>query len=251
MKHADESYDNFQSCFFLVRFVLLIVICAVLFGAATYRNYTWLTVVDLWQDTVAKSPRKSRPLNSLGTAYAALGRYDAAIDCFKSAIEFGSGQQEIHYYNLALAYIRKGALQEGIAELQEAISLNSDYVNAHYQLGLAFYVLGRIDQAETELKTAVTLDAFRADIHNDLGNIYDVQAKKVLAISEYEKSLQLNRSNTEALYNIARLNDQLSKKIAAIRYYSEFVAAASDEYRSEKLIALERIRLLDHETFTK
>ena len=51
-------------------------------------DQVWRDEVRLWTDTVAKSPKKDRPRNSLAMAYFKTGRYDDAIQEIKQAIEY-------------------------------------------------------------------------------------------------------------------------------------------------------------------
>lgn len=62
--------------------VLLVLTLALL---TVQRNELYGDPVLLWSDTVAKSPRKARPHNNLGHAYAMRGDWDNAIEEFRIA----------------------------------------------------------------------------------------------------------------------------------------------------------------------
>jgi tetratricopeptide (TPR) repeat protein len=51
------------------------------------RNQVWSTPLTLWQDALAKSPRKARPYVNLGTALHREKQIDEAISYFCKALE--------------------------------------------------------------------------------------------------------------------------------------------------------------------
>src|SRR6266540_4357767 len=68
-------------------------------GAATYaRNSVWKDETTLWSDVVSKSPRKARPHDELGSAYAAKGRLEDAVGEFLEAIRLDSHDPAPHHH---------------------------------------------------------------------------------------------------------------------------------------------------------
>lgn len=214
-------------------------------AAATYqRNEVWRTPLRLWTDTALKSPRKSRPFNSLGTVYANQGAYAVAIGKFQIAIANNSGSQEIHHLNLALAYEGLGKIQEAIRALHTSISIKPDHAKAHYHLGLIYKNTGDLTMAETEFSKAVSLAPGDDAYHNALGNIYLLRKKYILSCEQYEKSLKSNPANMEALFNLALSFDESGNKDLAIRHYRQFIERAPADYEFIKMRAKQRIAVL-------
>ncbi|MBI3397706.1 MAG: tetratricopeptide repeat protein [Deltaproteobacteria bacterium] len=209
-----------------------VIILFILSLAAFMRNLVWHDELSLWKRTVISSPNKSRPFNSLGVAYANKKLYDEAIRHFKMAIRNGSGLQEVHHYNLALAYQDKGVIEEAVFEFTEAIKLKPDYADARYRLGILYKDMGMTEKAEAELKKAVEYVPDRDTFRNSLGNIYLLQKRYSLALEEYKMALRTNPSNVESLYNLAITYDAMGMREDAVKSYIDFIMAAPSEYQS-------------------
>lgn len=84
----------------LIRAIAPVLIVTYLATCAFQRNTVWHTYLSLWEDTVRKTPLKSRVRNSLGNTYMLLGRYPDAVREYRAAI-FLDQQNYESYYNLA------------------------------------------------------------------------------------------------------------------------------------------------------
>ena len=81
-------------------------------GALAYqRNKVWGSDIELWQDAVAKSPRKSRAHFQLGFAYFKVGRCDAAARHYEASARLSKPDYRL-FYNWALAYTCLGRAEE-------------------------------------------------------------------------------------------------------------------------------------------
>ena len=61
--------------------LLLILTCLTI-----ARNTVWQDELSSWGDIVSKNPNKPRGYNSLGLAYAGLGKFDKALALYEQAI---------------------------------------------------------------------------------------------------------------------------------------------------------------------
>src|SRR5439155_24745734 len=68
------------------------------------------------------------------------------------------------HYNLALAYLREHRVQDGRAELEQAVSLDPNQADAAYDLGMVFLELGRPSVALPHLRRARKLNPRRPDV---------------------------------------------------------------------------------------
>jgi tetratricopeptide (TPR) repeat protein len=139
-------------------------------GAATFaRNQVWATQLSLWTDVVSKSPRKSRPHDSLGLALAHLGRE-----------------------------------KEAIAEFQEAIRLDPESAKARNNLGVALAALGRIEEAKASLAAAIRIAPEHAEARYNLGRIYLLdEGRYAEAAALFEEAIALRREYPDAHANLA------------------------------------------------
>jgi tetratricopeptide (TPR) repeat protein len=111
--------------------------CAVLaaLAAATTRARAdvWGDPISIWEDTVRKSPEKSRPHFQLGYAYSEQQRFDRAIAEFERAaalqkpdydllVDWGLAYDGLHQPEKALAKFREAAAQEPTAHAYTQIA---------------------------------------------------------------------------------------------------------------------------------
>lgn len=77
------------------------VIIVLLIGAAFSRNVVYSSYLSLWRDVVQKSPMKARAHNNLGNCYFLLGKYEDAAREYEEAVVLNSNYLEV-YLNLVL-----------------------------------------------------------------------------------------------------------------------------------------------------
>jgi len=95
----------------MCRIVVMAVLLLFLSSAAYQRNVVWHTLLSLWEDATAKSPRKSRVHNNLGNCNLLLERYFKAIDEYKIAVALDKGNIEA-YYNLGACLEKVGIINQ-------------------------------------------------------------------------------------------------------------------------------------------
>jgi len=173
-------------------------------AAATYqRNELWGNAIDIWKDSVAKSPRKVRPRFQLAFKYYQAGR------CTDSVDEFGrAAQLEPPTFSLlldwALAYDCAGNSDEAIAKFTQASLIQKD-AHVYSQLGMEYGKMGKYPQALDALAMAVKLDPTFAMTYFYLGNIHNVQGDRSRAVEEYQHAVALDPQNQPARDALARL----------------------------------------------
>jgi tetratricopeptide (TPR) repeat protein len=173
-------------------------------GALTYqRNLLWGSAIDIWKDTVSKSPQKLRPRFQLAQAYF------QTADCADSVDEFGKAAAlEPPAYDLlldwGLAYDCAGNSQLAIAKFQQAAA---QHPNAHTysQLGMEYGKVGKYPEALEALSTAQRLNPGFAMTYYYLGNIHAIQGNRAQAREDYQRVLALDPNNAPATEALARM----------------------------------------------
>jgi len=135
-------------------FLNIIIICFSL--NTSQRNHIWKGSLNLWIDTVKKSPYKARPHNSLGSAYFEEGMFDNAILEYRKALEIDPNSATGHY-NLGRSYDKKSRLDEAISEYKKALVLKPRYALAHNNLGVDYYLKGNYELAIIHCDKAIEL----------------------------------------------------------------------------------------------
>lgn len=86
--------------------VLVVGLCLM----TVQRNTLYRDQLSLWSDAVSKSPKKARPHNNLGHAYAVHGDWDRAIEEFRTAAQLDPGYV-LAQENLRNAYLHRAGRQ--------------------------------------------------------------------------------------------------------------------------------------------
>jgi tetratricopeptide (TPR) repeat protein len=182
----------------------LVLVVAGLSATAYARNMVWQSEVALWEDTVKKSPMKTRPNYNLGLLYSKQGRNDEAINLYQTAIRITPYYYR-PYNDLGNAYFNKGRLDDALKEYQTALTLNPDYPESHNNMGIIFAKKKHFGEAIREFDTAIKLKPNYADAHVNLGNVYYEQGLKSEAIKHYQNALKIKPDHITARSNLEKL----------------------------------------------
>ncbi|HYL38938.1 MAG TPA: tetratricopeptide repeat protein [Bryobacteraceae bacterium] len=198
---------DFLSRWKTARTTLIAALGAVLLAesAATYqRNQLWGSSIDLWKDTVDKSPHKYRPRFQLAFAYYQAGDFGDAIDQFQKVADLGNPTFEL-LVDWGLAYDAAGKLDQALDKLQQAAAIER---NAHVysQIGMVYGKMGKYPEALAALDTAQKLNPEFAMTYYTRGNVYEQQGNKAQAAGEYRRALSLNSQLQVARDALARVS---------------------------------------------
>ena len=72
------------------------------------------------------------------------------------------------HYTLGNAYLREGQYDEAVTHFQQAISLDSDFIEAHHALALAYLQQQRLQDAKDAAREALRIDATYRPVHSFL-----------------------------------------------------------------------------------
>jgi tetratricopeptide (TPR) repeat protein len=168
--------------------------CVLALGVATVtRLEVWRSEIVNWQDVVAKSPGKFRPLMNLGVAYVEKGMHEKGIMCFQKALQLEpaligayenlaatqnmvrrhgeallAAQVGLRYaphscklhFQKAMAYDALGQTEKSIELFQKVIVLKPDHKQAHMALGMICARVKRYDEALKHFRIAASLPMF-------------------------------------------------------------------------------------------
>ena len=173
-------------------------------GALTYqRNLLWSNAVDIWKDTVAKSPEKYRARFQLARA-----EYDAG-DCADSAEQYQkiAELQRPHWDLLldwGLAYDCAGNSQQAVEKFRQSADLRPS-AHTYSQLGMEYGKTGKYPEALDALQKAEDRNPRFAMIYYYRGNIHASQGDQAQAVADYQHVLALDPDNQPAHEALARM----------------------------------------------
>jgi tetratricopeptide (TPR) repeat protein len=174
-------------------------------AAATYqRNQLWNSAVDLWKDSVAKSPNKYRPRFQLAFAYFMAGADDDAIEQFQKVADLGKPTYEL-LIDWALAYDAAGKLDQALDKLKQAAAIERT-AHVFSQIGMVYGKMGKYPEALDALATAQQLSPRFAMTYYTRGNVYELQGNRAQAAEEYRRALSFNSQLQVARDALARVS---------------------------------------------
>ena len=193
--------------------------CVALHGAGVvaYLAGQHETAVDLVRLAVADDPQPEY-LNTLGSAWDALGRTDAAILCYEQALQRDPACANAHL-NLGNAYRRKWEFVKAMQCYERALALDPALALAHFNKGAMYLELRRLDEAETALARAVELQPGLAEAYNALGIVAKERSQKALALSLYRKAIALKPGYAEPYCGVGDVLHAQNLMVEAERSY--------------------------------
>jgi tetratricopeptide (TPR) repeat protein len=173
-------------------------------GALTYqRNLLWGNAIDIWKDTVTKSPQKLRPRFQLAFSDFQGGACADSVDEFQKAASLEPPTYDL-FLDWALAYDCAGNPRQAIAKSQQAVA-EQPSAHTYTQLGMEYGKTGRYSEALDALTTAEQLDPSFAMTYKTLGDVHLAQGNQAQAVADYRQALRLDPDNVPAHEALARL----------------------------------------------
>jgi tetratricopeptide (TPR) repeat protein len=174
-------------------------------AAATYqRNQLWASPIDMWTDTVAKSPNKWRPRFQLAFAHYLAGHYPEAIEHYEKAAQIQPPNFDM-LVDWALAYDGIGRYADAIAKLRQAEAIERS-AHVYTEIGKEYGKMGKYPEALDALATAMQIDPNFAMAYYNRGGVYESVGKKAQAIEDYRRVLALDPRITFARDALARVS---------------------------------------------
>ena len=145
----------------------------------------------------------------------------------KPAGEIDGGGDAKTHLERGRSFLNKGQLNDAIAELSKAASLDEKLAEARSLLGVAYQFKGLPDWAKREFEVAVKLDKNNAQILNNYGYLLYVTGEYKEALEQLSKAEKLAPKDARILNNLAMAQSQLGKYDDA---YKNFVRAGGEVY---------------------
>lgn len=131
------------------------------------------------------------------------------------------------FLNRGRSHLNKGMLNEAIADLSHAATLDQNLAEAHSLLGVAYQFKGMRDWAKREFEIALKIDKNNAQIMNNYGYLLYLNGEYKEALERLSKASKLAPNDARILNNLALAQSQLGKYDDA---YDNFVRAGGEVY---------------------
>ena len=120
-----------------------------------------------------------------------LGFWRSSETLFARNAQLSSGNHFV-WLNLGAAYADRQKMEDAIVCYRNALTIKSDYIQAHYNLGNALGVQGKLDEAVAQYEETLRLDPRYADAHFNWANALSLQGKLAAAEEHFRTALRLS-----------------------------------------------------------
>ena len=173
---------------------VVLALVLVVEGWFTYqRNLLWASSVEIWRDSVSKSPNKVRPRFQLAFAYYQAGSCNQAVDEFGKTAQLDKPDYSL-LVDWALAYDCAGNPGVAVTKLNEAARLEPS-AHVFSQIGMEYAKQEKYAEALDALNRAATLDPNFQMTYQYRGDIYKLRGDLNRAAEEYRHVLAIDPEN--------------------------------------------------------
>ncbi|MBI5572250.1 MAG: tetratricopeptide repeat protein [Desulfomonile tiedjei] len=248
------------------------VLIAALWGTQTFSRAKKWEPLTLWEEAFHSLPTFSPHvetvpycdiLGSYGEELSRAGRYDAAIEILKEAVDVdplpGSEKKTVALVNLGRIFTRFGKAEEGLQYFRRAVEVTPRGAHAWYNLGVAlvgtgnkeegirclrkaikFYPAdttprlyladllkgaGDLDGAIEQYSEASKLEPTNAAVHNALGAAWEKTGNTTMALGSYRRAVELAPASAEFHFNLAKALTASGLVPEAITHYRKAIAS--------------------------
>ena len=156
--------------------------------------------------------------NLIGACYKALGHLEGSVKMFETAVSIKSDYAEAHK-NLGITLKDLGRLNSAVESLNNAIEIDPKYVDAHYNLAITLKKLGLLDAAVKSYENVLAINPNFAQAHNNLGNVFKSLGKNHAAVDCYKKAIAINPNFAEAYSNLGNVLRNLNYREKALECF--------------------------------
>lgn len=165
-------------------------------------------------------PKNFEALFGLGELYTTTKEYDKALECYKQALAYNTGDSKA-INNLGNTYFRMGKYQEAFETLNNAIKLFPNGYEGYNNIGSVYFATGQYQQAAEVYKTAINLSPGYVDAVKNLGSCYGMLKQYDDAINQFLKAQKLDPNNPEYFNNIAITYQFKGDSLTAQSYFEK------------------------------
>ena len=179
-----------------------------------------------YQTALLLNPDYFEALFGLGSVHARTGLGEQALDFFRQAIEkrksvTGKKDYPLARLNIGELLGHAGRFKEAVRELKLAIEGDPSMVLGHYNLGLAYLMTGKLEQAEQALTTCLTLNnRFEPALFN-LARVTQAMGKWALSTRQFEQFLSVKGADAGAFFQIGWNHQQAGALDKARKSYKK------------------------------
>ncbi len=182
--------------------------------------------IELLRQAQAKDPHNPSLYYQLGGRLEKNGRYDEAMQLYRTALSKGIESGRLHS-RLADLLLRRGEKEPAIVEYEKAAQINPADLDSQNNLATAYLEKGRLADAERAFKWILANDAGYAAAQNGMGLVSIQKQDHGAARTYFERAAQLDPELVEVHMNLGLLYEIAGERARARASFETFLARAS------------------------
>ncbi|MGE5424776.1 MAG: tetratricopeptide repeat protein [Syntrophothermus sp.] len=165
--------------------------------------------------------RNDKAAHFYGEGLKSLQANDAngAIENFTKSIE--NYKTPVALLRRGMTYIIVKKYPDAIADLNEALKMDTTSATGYFGLGLAFFEMNQIDNAEFNFTKFIARDSSNIQAYNYLAAINFMKKNYTAAIHYYDRVIKMNPKFPDAYVNRGMMRHNLNDIEGAIKDYNE------------------------------
>ena len=180
-----------------------------------------------WEDVLQKArplgvlfPNSTSLCNLKGASYAALKKYDAAINSYDQAIKSDPFYADAHL-NKGSVLQESGELDAAIESFKQTLFINPQHPSAFFNMGNALMAKGELDLAVESYKNALRIEPKNAETYFNMGNAFRERGELEEALESYRMALKIRPNHTDVHLNMGNAFEKKNELNAAMESYNE------------------------------
>ena len=122
----------------------------------------------------------------------------------------------------------EGDWEKALVEMERAVLLNPNSVEARVSYASYLQSLGRNDEALSQVRKALELDPLSVTVQDIAGNIYGLAGRSTEAIAHFDRALELNPESTMALNDLGLHLVSVGRTDDGVKQIEKAVSLASE-----------------------
>jgi tetratricopeptide (TPR) repeat protein len=193
------TFEHFQNNRLVIGFALSLI---VFLCFLTYqRNHIWKDPVLFWGSSVQTAPASPRAHNNLGAALTNIGRHNEALQEVNKAIALMPDFVNA-YVNLGNIYLNKKNFALAIESYKTSLKLKPDYFDVYMNLGNAYFGKGATNEAIAAYSKVLDSNPLKVEARMNRGAIYAQQGFYYKAVEDFQKAVELSPKKSDIYYNL-------------------------------------------------
>jgi tetratricopeptide (TPR) repeat protein len=199
--------------------------CLLCLALTRHQLRYWQNDETLFQHALAVTSNNFIAHYNMGSALAAAGKTDEAIDQYREGLRIKPDDADLHS-NLGFALIQKKRTDEAIQQYQEALRFKPDDARTHDNLGLALNSQGQTNAAIEQFQDAIRFQPDFVPAHYDLGVVLNELGQTDAAINQFQVALQFDPGDIKARYNLGNALAKAGESAGAMAQFGETLRLA-------------------------